>query len=136
MSDDQTPSKSDRSSLEPDDLMKDVGKLSIMKTSLISIAFHVLLIGLTSIGFIALCVKHGTLHPKAVLNQPAEEQREAERARAREEAREKIMGGRRATRPGGRGPATRAKSRIEKAVTETSREKPKPSNPLEALDRQ
>ena len=124
--DEQNPPRrtpADPSATDPDELVAHIGRLSVMKTSLISLVFHVLLIGLTSIGFISLCVKHRTLHPKAVLNRLAEEQREAKKAEARRQAREKAMAG----RGGKRGSATRPKSPIERKISERSYEKPKPS---------
>lgn len=113
----------DPSSVDPDELVSHIAGVSLMKTSLISVGFHVLLIGVTSIGFISLCVKHGTLHPKAVINQLAAEQREAERAEARRAARQKAL----KTQAAREKAATRPKSPIEKTLTEKSFEKPKPS---------
>jgi hypothetical protein len=120
------------SSVDPDELVAHIGRLSITGTSLISAAFHVLLIGLTSIGFISLCVRHRTLHPKAVLNRLAEEQRQAEKAAARSAARQKALQ-EQAKKPRA---TTRPKSPIEKKITETSREKPTPTKlNLDGLER-
>lgn len=107
--------------VDPDQLVSHISGLSVFGTSALSVVFHVALIGLTSIGFISLCVKHRTLHPKQVMARLAEEKEEAERAAARRARRQAG-----ATRPATRA-ATRPKSPIEKKINEKSYKKPTPS---------
>ena len=124
MNEDNASPQSDPPAVDPDDLMAHIDRASTTKTWVISIVFHVLLIGLTSIGFITLCVKHRTLHPKAVVNRQAEEKREAERSQARRLAREKVL----KSQPKASGAAaTRPKTPIERKVSEVSRQKPTPT---------
>jgi hypothetical protein len=54
-------------SLFPDDLMAEISRSTLGRTLIVSLAVHALLIGVTSIGFIGLCVKYNSLHPKVAM---------------------------------------------------------------------
>ena len=123
-------------SVDPDELISDLSRLSIAKTSLVSILVHVVLVGLTSIGFIALCVRHDTLHPRAVLKALAEKQRQAKLEAAREAARKKLQAqvdqqdkkAKAASKGPEAGKTDKPKSKIEKTLQETSPQRPKASS--------
>ena len=115
---------------DPDDLISGISRLSIWKTSLGSLVAHAVLIGVTSIGFIALCTQHKTLHPREAQKLLAEEQRQAKREDAREKARQAAL----ARQAAASQPAAKAagagageKSPIERKLEAKSFEKPKPS---------
>jgi len=138
MSDEKNTPAGDAETVDPDELMKDVAGLSVVKTSLISVIFHVAVIGLTSIGFVMLCAEYDTWHPRAAMKEEARlkeekqkqqdrEMRETQRARDREKIKKqgKAL----------KGAATRGQSPIEKAITETSTSRPTHSSmKLDDLD--
>ena len=70
-----------------------------------AIAGHVALILLTSIPFILLCFRHGTLHPRAVIEQQRKEGRERELEAERESARQRIAADRAKQKAGAGGAA-------------------------------
>jgi len=136
--------------VKPYALMAEVNRPRMGRMLAISTLFHVALIGLTSITYLSLCVKHKTLHPKWVLKQIQKEETEkqavADLAKAAEEARKRAAGkggaakkgagGKETTEPGTESrsggeaekKAGEKKSGIEKAVTETSKERPSGSS--------
>jgi hypothetical protein len=71
-----------RSAVHPDDLMADITKSTLSRTLMISLAVHVVVIGLTSIHFMGLCVKYHSLHPYDIIR----EEKIAAEEKARQEA--------------------------------------------------
>ena len=128
-------------SLFPDDLMADISRSTLGRTLVISIVVHVILLGVTSIGFIGLCLKYDTLYPKRVIA--------AERVEAKKKA---ILAADKASVPAagnaaaaplpaaggttappspaaaGATPTTTEKSPIEQTLEEVDRNLPKKSN--------
>jgi len=138
--------ETDAARVKPDALMAEIIRPRMGRMVVISTIFHVLLIGLTSVSYLTLCVKHRTLHPKWVVRQiqkeEAEKQETANVAKAAEEAKKRAAerggaakkgpGGKEGTEPGAEsrsgGEAEKKagdkKSGVEKAVTETSKDRP------------
>ena len=114
----------DTQNVEPDELMKPVAGLGILKPSIVAILLHVVVIVATSIGFVSLCVTYGTWHPRQVETKLAEEERERLRVRAREAARAKLAAEQQEAAKAGTGAADGPTSRTERAITETSDERP------------
>ncbi len=65
-------------SIYPDDLMSDISESRMARTFTWSILLHVIVIGVTSIGFISLCLRYDSWDPRIV----AERKLEAEQAQA------------------------------------------------------
>jgi len=98
--------------INPDELMGEVNKLSFFRTFTISVIVHVVLIGVTSIGFITLCAEHNTLHPDVVIRRIAKEERAEELRKEREEAQKQLIADqKKAAKSRGSG-ATRPASKI------------------------
>ena len=87
--DGQTPERPPDGEIDPDELMGDISSLSFLKTSIISVVIHLVLIGATSIGFVMLCLEHDTLHPdlkvQEIARQKGIEKRLAERLKRQEQ---------------------------------------------------
>ncbi len=64
--------------VDPDVLMAEVNKTSLLKTTLVSVLLHAVLLGVTSLTFISLCAEYNTLHPKDAIQAEAEQQRKEE----------------------------------------------------------
>lgn len=156
-----TPDGAGALRVAPDALMTETTRPRMGRMLAISSIFHVALIGLTSITYLGLCLKHHSLHPKWVIKQilkeEVEKQAAAEATKAAEEAVKKAFAAKKGT-PGkesaepapGKGtepssatPAGKAsgkepsdkKSGVEKAVSETSKDRPKGSSlKLDELD--
>jgi hypothetical protein len=64
-------------SMFPDDLMAEISRSTLGRTVVISIVVHVLVLGVTSIGFIGLCLKYDTLHPKQAMLAEVKAQKKA-----------------------------------------------------------
>lgn len=97
-----------------------VSAMPLKKVLLISIAIHVAVIGLTSIGFVIRCVEKGTLFPAAAEKAESEKQK----------ANAADKNARPRTRPASTAPAQdrRGDSEIEKLLKETSSERPEESD--------
>lgn len=100
----------------PDELMGNISKSTMLKTLPVSLAAHVVVIVLTSVGFMAECVKYNTLYPaeKKARIAKAEEAREdaAEKAEYVRKLAEKAKGTGAATRP-----AAKPKSPVERRIS-------------------
>jgi len=106
--------------VDPDELMSEVSSQSFLRTFLISLAFHAVLIGVTSIGFIMLCAEHNTLHPDVVLRQKAKDKRAEELRKDRLEAQKKLIADQKKA-PGSPGKGTtRPASKIERQINRKS----------------
>ncbi len=132
-------------SIYPDHLMSGVSKSIITKALIFSVVAHVLVIGLTSIGFVRLCLKYKSLHPKILMKAEEDQAREAELEKARQEKFEAGAKAAQAAKPAegaaaapaadgatppadgtapAAGGAEAPKTPIEKAIEEVSHEKP------------
>ena len=75
----------DSGGVHPDELMGDVSKSTLSKTLPVSLAAHLIVISLTSIGFVYQCVKYGSFYPRAAQRRIDEEKQTAEENRKRDE---------------------------------------------------
>ena len=82
---------------DADALIADIASPPMAKAVLIAVAVHLVLILVTSVHFLILCGRHGTMDPRAVISQLKQEEREAQEAAQREAAR-KAAPARRASR--------------------------------------
>ena len=113
--------------MESNILMSDISRFSLTGTLLVSLVVHVVVVGLTSIGFVSLCVKYDSLHPRQVIAQ-MEKQKERESAEAtRAAALEKADAGQDGASAKPQGPDG-AKSAIEREIEKTSDERPTDTN--------
>ena len=127
--------------VHPESLMEGISDTPLAGKLAVSLGVHAAVVLLTSIGFIALCVKHGSLDPRAVIRKAKEdaekEKKAAERKKREEEAlaKQKARGGAPAEAGGdGAAPAptpaakgdgkSEAEAPVEKRTTETSDERP------------
>jgi len=116
--------------VRPGDLMQDVSKSTLGRTIPIAIAVHLVIIALTSIGYIGLCIKHKTWFPKDKVRQiarqeDAKEKEEAQKlAVAAAKAREKERAA--ASAPADRRPtgSRPAMSPVERRISEVSTSRP------------
>ena len=125
--------------VHPEMLMTGISDTSVFGKILLSLGIHILLVLLTSIGFIKLCVVHKSLDPRAVIAQQKEEadqqEKEAKKAKLQEEAikkQKKQKDGKTApvqnNKPtAGEKPAGEKIAPVEKRLQETSKERPKGS---------
>jgi len=123
--------------VRPGDLMQNVSKSTLGRTIPIAIAVHLVVIALTSIGYIGLCIEHKTWFPKDKIRQiarqeDAKEKEEAQKsavadARAREKERAAASGPA-DRRPTGSRPATPVERRISEVSTS------RPAGPTINLD--
>ena len=65
-------------------ILSDIQDKGLTKPLIMSVIIHVILIGVFSIGYIGLCVKHKTLDPKAEISRIADEKVEAEHQNKKE----------------------------------------------------
>jgi hypothetical protein len=110
------------SSIYPDHVMANVAKSVLPAALAVSLLVHLAVVGVTSVGFIGKCVKHGTLHPKQAI-QNLREQEESERIA--EERRERLQQAREevdepATDSAGGGTAEDAGGELPEAGAETA----------------
>ena len=120
----------------PEELMKGISDTTLVKKIMLSLGLHVLLLGVTSIGFIGLCAKYGTFDPRTKqedLRKKAAAAEEAKAEAAAQKSEEKKKGTKAKpgkTEPGAskspasQGPAKPTKSKIEREIEETSKERP------------
>lgn len=108
--------------VDPDELMGQVSNLPILKIVGISVALHVVLIGITSIGFLMDCSKYKTWHPDVEIRRIAKEQRAEKLLKEREDAQKKLIADQKKKSKGGTKPGaeTRGASDVEKNVTRKS----------------
>lgn len=104
--------------VDPDELMGRVSNLPILKIVGISVALHVVLIGITSIGFLMDCSKYKTWHPDVEIRRIAKEQRAQKLLKEREDAQKKLIADQKKKSKGGAG--TKPASDVEKKVTRKS----------------
>ena len=102
--------------VDPDELMGRISSLSFLRMAGISVAIHVVLIGVTSIGFLMDCSKYKTWHPDAEIRRITKEQRAEKLRKDREDAQRKLI----ADRKKGPGAETRPSSDVEKKVKRKS----------------
>ena len=117
---------------EADGLMDAINRSPMTKIVLLSLGIHLALLLLTSVRYLALCTKHGTLDPKARIAEMKAAEDEAAREAERQEALEAIAKKQKAAEEAAAGAAMAGdgeKSPIEKAVEEVSTERPDPSAP-------
>jgi uncharacterized protein YqfA (UPF0365 family) len=139
--------------LHPEELMDDISQSTMGKTMAMSIVLHLLVIGLTSIGFIRLCNQYKTLHPRweiqRVQREEAEKKAAADAAKAEAEAiarsqeikAQMAAAAAKATTagddqtPGEAAGAEPRLSKIEQTIRETSDERPQaPTVSLDNVD--
>ena len=87
--------------IDPDELMGEVNSVSFLRTTLISVGVHLVLIAGTSIGFVLLCAEHGTLDPDTEVRRIAKEQRQKTLREEREAAHKKLMAEQKAKKASG-----------------------------------
>jgi hypothetical protein len=140
--------------VQPAELIQPLERSQITKTVVLSLALHAVIIVVFSIGNIALCAKHGTLNPltaqeqedslrkaeddarkKAERDALRAEQEAARKARqAKEKPAKKTTPEKKPDEPTGK-TEEQPKSEVERAVRETSTERPKGSSmSLDELD--
>ncbi len=125
--------------IHPDELMRNVSDSRMGNALMIAIIVHVVLVGATSIGFIAQCVQYGTLYPKQAIKVEREEKAAAAKAAKTAELREAMKQKQAAaeaaaaSQPARPAANVRGQSAIERAVTETSDERPEDAS-LDSLD--
>lgn len=106
--------------VDPDELMGRVSNLPILKIVGISVVLHVVLIGITSIGFLMDCSKYKTWHPDVEIRRIAKEQRAQKLLKEREDAQKKLIADQKKKSKGGTSAGTKPASSIEKNVTRKS----------------
>lgn len=106
--------------VDPDELMGRVSNLPILRMVGISVAIHVVLIGITSIGFLMDCSKYKTWHPDVEIRRIAKEQRAEKLLKDREDAQKKLIADQKKKSKGGTSAGTKPASSIEKNVTRKS----------------
>lgn len=128
--------------LSADKLMANVRKSIMTRSLIISLIFHLIFVGLLSIGFIKLCVDYKSLEPRKIIKAEEEKKAEAEKQKKREDAKlaaiekakQEAKAGKTAKTPDESKPQDgKPLSKIEKAVTETSKERPVKSS-MDSLD--
>ncbi len=123
--------------VHPEELMKGISDTTLVKKIMLSLGLHVLLLGITSIGFIGLCVKYTSFDPQAEIKKEEAGKKaaaeEAEAKAAAEKAKNKKKGTKakpdKTTPSGQELPATQGqtkpkKSKIERDLEKTSKERP------------
>ena len=81
---------SDLEDIHPDDLMENVTESRLGSAIVISIAAHILFIGLLSIHYFVLCAQYKTFDPRTAIQAEKDAEEEEERKRKKEEFRKKI----------------------------------------------
>lgn len=116
--------------VDPDELIAPLTGRGIWPVLGISAVFHVVLVLVTSIGFIRLCALHGTLDPRTKMKELQQQENEREREEAREATREKLRSEHRgaAQDPEGAGDGDEPLSAIEREITDVSDERPDESS--------
>jgi hypothetical protein len=148
--------------VDPERLMVEVNRPRLARMVTISTVLHVLLIGLTSLGFLGLCLKYKTFHPKWEVRRIQKEEAdkkaaveaekalaEAKRRTAANKAQEAATPKKEATEPGKATPpdtasgtaapaalkADKPKTKIERDLEEKSNERPvRPSVTLDDVN--
>ena len=129
--------------LSADKLMANVRKSAMTKGLILSFIFHLIFIGLLSIGFIKLCVEYKDLNPRKIIKENEEKKAEADKQKKREEtklaaiekAKQEAKGGKTDKASDNKKPGKDGKplSKVEKDVTETSDDRPVKSA-MDSLD--
>ncbi|MBA3846023.1 MAG: hypothetical protein H0X45_05200 [Planctomycetes bacterium] len=115
--------------VDPDELLRPLGDARFGRTFVIALVLFTVFVGVTSIGYVGLCVQYGTLMPmpKIEAERKAEEERKIEEQRSAALAKLQPVADPGAARAPAADPATPdapRKSAIERAMEETSNEKP------------
>ncbi|HPD14806.1 MAG TPA: hypothetical protein PLE19_07645 [Planctomycetota bacterium] len=127
--------------VDPDELLADVKRQSFLRTVAASTVVHVIVILLTSIGYIGLMRQYKSWHPRIEMKRLAKEQREREDEQRRKEAHDKFLADQAKKKAGEKGgdekgtpaptSATKAegdKPKVLKDIEAKSSERPKESS--------
>jgi len=106
--------------VDPDELMTEVSSVSFLRTFLISVVIHAVLIGVTSIGFLMLCAEHNTWDPDVVIRQIAKDKRAEELRKEREDAQKKLIADQKKAARSSAKSATKPASKIEQQINRKS----------------
>jgi len=127
--------------VDPDELLADVKRQSFLRTVAASTIVHVIVILLTSIGYIGLMRQYKSWHPRIEMKRLAKEKREQEDEQRRKEAHDRFLADQAKRKAGEKGgdekgtlaptPATKAdaeKPKVLKDIEAKSGERPKESS--------